>query len=410
MKYPVIRGSVSLSLIFLLLVAPGCSDDDPASPPDEDPNTMTISVDETSFGLGCDLGIVFTSALDGTVLDFATWTGAAELKLEMPASVGESFFVTRVDDSSFSPFALKSIPQVVAEDLTLDWKDENPPSPTEEANFQFANIPDQHRFFLGSGSWRTQGSQLPENTTVKLKSQPSEVLVVLESSTTPNSYKWVEGVMSGNTYPVDLQDMDPMQEFTIALPASAEPIQYSIDAFKEAEGDLPRRDYMLTQDVISGPVPATWQADIIEPGFDGYGTFFYKNITENFFPPFHISQYFLTKGGLPETVTFWDVSFTVTDDSIDSCQLQPSEPVQEMTLIWKAEDQNSPYWYLGVPDYNQPVALPQLPEDLVTLYPELNRDVFALWEVLASRTSDGLAADGMTSMEITERVIHPLSP
>jgi len=216
--------------------------------------------------------------------------------------------------------------------------------------------------------------------------------------------------MSGNTYPVDLQDMDPMQEYTMALPASAEPIHYNIYAFKEAEGDLPRRDYKLSQDAISGPVPATWQADYIEAGFDGYETFFYKNITENYLLPFHQSLYFLTKGGLPETVTFWDVTFTVTDDSIDSCQVQPSEPVQKMTLVWTVEDLFSFYWYLGVPDYNQPVALPQLPEDLLALYPELNRDIFVLWEVLASRTSAGLAGDGMTPMEITERVIHPLSP
>ena len=380
-----IRGSVCLFLSFLMLLVVACSDDDPATPaPGTGSGVVTITVDETSTWPGGQLGYVFTSSLDGAVLDYAIWTGPAVLELEIPTSLGERFHVTQVNDYPGFEKYLKTTDHMVAEENSLDLTRDTYLPDVEFAELQLSNIPAHNNYYLTSGDYGIQGISLPATLQAKMRYGPADLLLMIGGSASPRSYLWVTDVGFGSQHQVDLSNLAPMDQHTISLPGSQNQIRGKVKGIINASGGLPRRVYPLDEEIFSVPTQATWQVDYLEAGFDGYQTTFSQNLDVD--PLKYVS--FWTEGGFPGSVDFWDLDITVMDDGIEGCLVQTSGDVGQLELYWEQRGADPIFWDIGVPDPSQPVVLPLLPDSLAPLVPGLDREEFVLRSVTARKSSE----------------------
>ncbi len=395
-------GSVYLPILLLFLVA-GCSDDDPAAPPQTGSGVIAITVDETSVWPN-DLGYVFTSALDGTVLDSATWDKATVLELKIPSALGTGFYVTQVHDQDGPDFFLDTRQHLAAKENELDLRRDNYSPESRKAEILFENIPPHDSYTLGTGYDWVSGEHLANSIQVEFSHEPVDVLITIGEYSAPRSYQWVPGVTDGSQHVVDLNDLQSMQKHTVLLPAEATDLTCYLLGVKFHTDGVTKLHYLLDTINFGYTTPNSWEAGTIDSDFTRYTVSGYWEK----YPYLNPKVSTTTEGGLPAELVFWDLDITIADSDRDACRIEISGPVDGLDLMWGGGfgGDPPPFWMMRNLEASPRVVLPRLPQDLATLVPELDRDKFYLVNVTAIREMNGLAGDGITPMTTRDRVLQ----
>jgi len=397
-----IRGSVCFSLSLLMLLAAGCSDDDPATPPLTGSGVVKIIVGESSIMPEPQFGYAFTSSLDGTVLDSATWTEPSVVELTIPTTLGEGFYITQVYDFFGPQFQLDTSHHLVDAENILELGRPGNSFDFEYAELQFQNIPPHNGYTLDSGNITVFGDRLFESTQVRMSHEPVDVLLTIKGITTQHSYQWVPGVEFGTVHQVDLANLEPMPQCIVPLPPSPHELRGRISGYKITPGEDLFLLYFLDEGTFGVPTPEEWHPRFLDSGFDGYQVTFNHHVATD--PrKMVVTQ---TEGGLPGSLSFWDLGITIVDPSLDGCLVETSESAESLSLLWGQGGFGSTLWNIILTDYSRPVVLPELPEDLGSLFPDLDREEFVLVYVVAMKETSGLARDAVTPVVIRDRVVQ----
>lgn len=393
------RGSFILVTTVLILGLGSCSDDDPVTPPTVGSGYVTILVDETTYP-DSGPGIVFTSALDGTVMGYATWTGAAELQLAVPTELGAKFFITEVWDAM--PVELSTMSHVVTADLELDWRHPGVQPGHGLTEFQFDNIPECDSYTFSSGGRAMSGNgQLGSSGTVSLRFNPADVLVILRKDPGLPSYLWVEDVPYGSTQVVDLVGLTAMEQRDVNLPSSDGSGRFYLNGI-EIEPDLahPIVHPPMINRIIPGPLPGSVGIEMVPAGFEAYRTRFVLGLEAET----GTIRSCKTEGGWPAEVSAWDLGIEFEAQDVDGFLIRTTGEVGNLVALWIANYPGEGKWDIGGVVPGQEQIVPQVPEELLELIPDLDRESMALFSATATRSSETVGADGTTPMTVTELV------
>lgn len=389
------------AIFILISMCPACSEDDTVTPTPTGSGVVEITVDESSVLVSGDTGYIFTSAVNGTLLDYATWTGPEELELSIPQTLDSGFLVTQVQDFHGIHLSLYTLYYQVTNENKLDLTKDSLGSLVQYATLRFQNIPPHDSYSLGSGSYSEHGGRLFETVTAGMRSEPVDILLTIGGPTTPRSFQWIADVTFDSEHQVDLAGIRPMEKFIIQLPPAVGRLHCSLSGYQYEAPGQPWLFFSLDSRLFDGSgIPAVWEADYLSEGFEGFLFNCQETVQES---PLQLSA-LTTEGGLPGTISLWNMDMSVVDDSRDGCSVQVSESPDEFVAEWGPEGEGSISWKMVLPAGVQPIVLPHLPTELEVPFPDLDRELLFLQVVTAIREASGLAADGVTPMVTRDRV------
>lgn len=397
-------GFMCLVTAVLLLTLSSCSDDDQVTVPVEKSGSVTILVDETTICHLCSAGYAFTSAADGTVLDFKTMVGPGELELDTPNEAGTVFYATRVEVRPGN-IRFYTTPHEVTDDLSLDWSVDRISNSFREANMEFLNIPVHEDCSISDGGMTEVTAHLREDTRVGLTMEPTDVLILLELVDGSFLFKWVEDVTYDASYQVDMSECLAMEKASLSIQPVDFGAQYFITGIQNPTLESPRRSFGMDLGwIISGSPAHQIGINVVPDGLDLYETHFIQEGPG----PDHSHREFHSAGGLPDEVTFWDLEITLIATGVDGTLVGLSQVADELTFLWAQDPEGSEpregVWEMVVPDRLEPGVMPRIPEALTAMYPGLDRDGFRFVYAAASRSTETVASDGQTPVTFTEKV------
>jgi hypothetical protein len=338
----------------------------------------------------CGEGIIFVSDMDGNVLAEESWTGNADVELDIPedlTDIPQKISVTTVAELNFLGVTYVFIITHLSIDVGTIWTFRIDPLPNYDnptlIKLDFQNQPDHHGHALSSllNHDFSSYSNIFDSGTFAIYSSPMDIYLKLNVTNSNPKFIWLETISNGD-YVVDLAEMDEAGHKTIDLQGNSEGIKKYLYGYpnpgKRNEGSyIIDYEYLYLDNIVSS-------VNVYYPpsGFSEFRTslYFYDSGSNPNYAPNYWYQ--TVYGDIPakfeKIVDFDFINTSPNDFNISTT----NKNFNEIRSQWTFEEGNYSFgWFVqGPPDLSN-YSLPVLPNSVIEKYSSLNRELFDLSNV-----------------------------
>lgn len=316
-----------------------------------------------------------------TVLSVASFENGPTTRLQhhitsyIGIPVGSSFF-SKEEESNQTPF-----PDPVGKaKLTLD-------------NYHGSNDPWLSVGFSdgydGSNSWLDYDTRTYDGSTfmadMNLREDPIDIFITSYEETNP-VYSWVRDVNVGDSVVVDFKTFSPMNPVTVNKPVTNAYIQGQLEPGTAGKGYfLSWSEYWRNSDHHS-------EDEIITLGYTddfAYYEVFVESGQVLCCEPHERVNYHKIGTSVPQSIHLPDYTFTVANGNLFNLNYSFDRQYTHKNFFFSEEQENNSLWWFFIAPEGMEIVVPELPEEILSQYPFIDRENLPLKNAFFIEYLDG---------------------